>query len=161
MLHLSVSALKEGTVGASEAEVLDILWALEEMPLFKQCEIEIAAEKASKKEAKSEEKKSKKDSKKKDKKGKDKDKGDKDKKEKVVLSTDAKAFKELLKENGDKFKDTLKYSRKSKWAELIPVIIFIPLRSGRCFYSVVTPSVIYHSDEREERHHHISAHGYA
>merc|ERR1712176_782212 len=45
MLHLSVSALKEGTVGASEAEVLDILWALEEMPLFKQCEIEIAAEK--------------------------------------------------------------------------------------------------------------------
>ena len=71
MLHLSVSALKEGTVGASEAEVLDILWSLEEMPLFKLCEEDTAAEKASKKEAKSEEKKSKKDPKK-DKKGKDK-----------------------------------------------------------------------------------------
>ena len=34
MLHLAVSDLKQGTVGASEAEVLDILWALEEMPLF-------------------------------------------------------------------------------------------------------------------------------
>lgn len=112
MLHLAVSALKEGTVGASEAEVLDILWALEEMPLFKSSEKEIAAEKASKKEAKSEEKKSKKDSKK-DKKG-DKKGRDKplEKKEKVVLSADAKAFKDLLKENGDKFKDTLKYARK-------------------------------------------------
>jgi hypothetical protein len=110
MLHLAVSALKEGSVGASEAEVLDILWALEEMPLFKTCEGDIAAEKASKKEAKNEDKKSKKDSKKKDKKGKDKA----DKKEKVVLSSDAKAFKELLKDSGDKFKDTLKYARKSK-----------------------------------------------
>lgn len=107
MLQLAVTALKEGTVGASEAEVLDILWALEEMSLFKSCEDEIAAEKAAKKEAKNEEKKSKKDSKK-DKKGKDKSS-----KEKVVpLSSDAKAFKDLLKENGEKFKDTLKYSRK-------------------------------------------------
>ncbi|KAL7545685.1 hypothetical protein ACHAWF_009035 [Thalassiosira exigua] len=108
MLHLAVSALKEGSVGASEAEVLDILWALEEMPLFMACEGDIAAEKASKKEAKNEDKKSKKDSKKKDKKGKDKA----DKKEKVVLSPDAKAFKELLKDSGDKLKDTLKYARK-------------------------------------------------
>lgn len=111
MLHLAVSALKEGTVGASEAEVLDILWSLEEMPLFKACEEEFVAEKASKKEAKSEEKKSKKDSKKdskKEKKGKDKS----DKKDKVVLSPDAKAFKDLLKENGDRYKDALKYARK-------------------------------------------------
>ncbi|KAL9181190.1 hypothetical protein ACHAXT_009995 [Thalassiosira profunda] len=110
MLNLAVSALKEGALGASEAEVLDILWALEEMPLFKSCQAEIAAEKASKKEAKSEEKKSKKDSKKDkkgDKKGKEKAKG-----EKVVLSADAKAFKDLLKDNGDKFKDTVKYARK-------------------------------------------------
>lgn len=107
MLQLAVTALKEGTVGASEAEVLDILWALEEMSLFKSCEDEIAVEKAAKKEAKNEDKKSKKDSKK-DKKGKDKSS-----KEKVVpLSSDAKAFKDLLKENGEKFKDTLKYSRK-------------------------------------------------
>ena len=84
-------------------------------PLFVSCEAEIATEKASKKEAKSEEKKSKKDSKKdkkSDKKGKEKSS---DKKEKVVLSSDAKAFKELLKENGEKFKDTLKYSRKSEY----------------------------------------------
>ena len=113
MLHLAVSSLKEGTVGSSEAEVLDILWSLEEMPLFKLCEKEVAAEKLSKKEAKNVEKKSKKDSKKdpkKDKKGKDKS----DKKDKVILSPDAKAFKELLKENGDKYKDTLKYARKSE-----------------------------------------------
>ncbi|KAL7533920.1 hypothetical protein ACHAXR_005533 [Thalassiosira sp. AJA248-18] len=110
MLDLAVSALKEGTVGASEAEVLDILWALEEMPLFKSCEDEIAAEKASKKEAKSEDKKSKKDPKKDSKK--DKKSKDKDKKEKVVLSTNSKAFKDLLKDSGDKFKDTLKYARK-------------------------------------------------
>ena len=44
MLQFAVTALKEGRVGASEAEVLDILWALEEMPLFKSCEAEIAAE---------------------------------------------------------------------------------------------------------------------
>lgn len=114
MLHLAVSSLKEGTVGASEAEVLDILWALEEMPLFISCEDEIAAEKASKKEAKNDDKKSKKDSKK-DKKDSKKGKDKAEKKEKVVLSSDAKAFKDLLKDNGDKFKDTLKYSRKSKY----------------------------------------------
>ena len=117
MLNLAVSALKEGALGASEAEVLDILWALEEMPLFKSCQGEIAAEKASKKEAKSEEKKSKKDSKKDkkgDKKGKEKAKG-----EKVVLSADAKAFKDLLKDNGDKFKDTVKYARKSECRRLM------------------------------------------
>mmetsp|Transcript_40782 Transcript_40782/g.74625 ORF Transcript_40782/g.74625 Transcript_40782/m.74625 type:complete len:1026 (+) Transcript_40782:2809-5886(+) len=33
-------------------------------------------------------------------------------KDKFVLSTDAKGFKELLKDSGDKFKDTLKYARK-------------------------------------------------
>ena len=101
-------SLKEGAVGASEAEVLDILWALEEMSLFKSCEEEIASEKSSKKESKSDDKKSKKDSKKekdskKDKKdSKDAKKDKSEKKEAVVLSTDAKGLKELLKENGDR-----------------------------------------------------------
>jgi len=109
MLHIAVSDLKQGSVGASEAEVLDILWALEEMPLFKSSEAEISEEKALKKD---EDKKSKKDSKK-DTKKKTKDKSDK--KEKIVLSADAKALKDVLKEGGDnrgKFKDSLKYSRK-------------------------------------------------
>ena len=64
MLHLAVSDLKQGSVGSSEAEVLDILWALEEMPSFKNAEAEISAEKKSKKDSKEDEKKSKKDSKK-------------------------------------------------------------------------------------------------
>merc|ERR1712183_660925 len=54
MLHLAVTDLKKGSVGASEAEVLDILWALVEMNSFKSAEGEIAAEKKSKKEAKEE-----------------------------------------------------------------------------------------------------------
>jgi hypothetical protein len=117
MLHMAVSDLKQGSVAASEAEVLDILWALEEMPLFKSSEAEIAAEKASKKESKDDEKKSKKDSKKDSKKEKEGKKGkDKnEKKEKVVLSADAKTLKDLLKDGGDNrgsFKDSLKYARK-------------------------------------------------
>lgn len=109
MLHFAVSALKEGAVGASEAEVLDILWALEEMPLFKSCEEEIASEKSSKKESKNDDKKSSKKESKKDPKKDSKKDGSKDakkdkseKKEAVVLSTDAKGLKELLKENGDR-----------------------------------------------------------
>eukprot|EP00804_Cyclotella_cryptica_P011929 CCRYP_004426-RA/>CCRYP_004426-RA protein AED:0.01 eAED:0.01 QI:96/1/1/1/1/1/2/343/1248 len=114
MLHLAVSDLKLGAVGASEAEVLDILWALEEMPTFKNAEAELSAEKKSKKDSKDDDKKSKKDSKKDSKKEKDgkksKDKAEETKK--VVLSSEAKGLKELLKENGDKFKDSLKYARK-------------------------------------------------
>lgn len=64
MLHLAVSDLKQGSVGSSEAEVLDILWALEEMTTFKNAEAEISAEKKNKKDSKEDEKKSKKDSKK-------------------------------------------------------------------------------------------------
>ena len=64
MLHMAVSDLKQGNFGSSEAEVLDILWALEEMPTFKNAEIEISAEKKSKKDSKEDGKKSKKDSKK-------------------------------------------------------------------------------------------------
>lgn len=64
MLHLAVSDLKQGSVGSSEAEVLDILWALEEMSTFKNAEAEISAEKKSKKDSKEDDKKSKKDSKK-------------------------------------------------------------------------------------------------
>ena len=63
MLHLAVCDLKQGTVNASEAEVLDILWALEEMPSFKAADELVSAEKAAKKEDKSSEK-DKKDSKK-------------------------------------------------------------------------------------------------
>jgi superfamily II RNA helicase len=114
MLHLAVSDLKQGSVGSSEAEVLDILWALEEMTSFKNAESEISAEKKNKKDSKDDDKKSKKDSKKDSKKEKDgkKSKDKEEKKEKVVLSADAKGLKDLLKENGDKFKDSLKYARK-------------------------------------------------
>ena len=126
MLHLAVSDLKQGSVNSSEAEVLDILWALEEMPVFKSADEAITAEKASKKESKEKEKedkkKDKKDSKKdKDKKSskkdskKDKEKDSKEKKEKVVLSTEATALKTLYKDGADSrgsYKDSLKYARK-------------------------------------------------
>merc|ERR1712176_1578383 len=54
MLHLAVCDLRQGVVGSSEAEALDILWALEEMPSFKESDDEIAKEKAAKKEGKKE-----------------------------------------------------------------------------------------------------------
>lgn len=111
MLHLAVSDLKQGSVNSSEAEVLDILWALEEMSSFAKAEAEIAAEKSAKKSAKEAEKEDKKKSKKDSK----KDKKDKKKEEKVVLSAEAKSLKSLLKEGADSrgtFKDSLKYARK-------------------------------------------------
>mmetsp|Transcript_46441 Transcript_46441/g.68628 ORF Transcript_46441/g.68628 Transcript_46441/m.68628 type:complete len:1259 (-) Transcript_46441:132-3908(-) len=111
MLHLAVCDLKTGAVNSSEAEVMDILWALEEMSTFKSSEALLQKEKTLKKEEKAEEKKSsKKDSKKTDKK-----KKDKDKKEKIVLTPDAAALKQLLKEGADNrgsYKDSLKYARK-------------------------------------------------
>merc|ERR1712238_391306 len=64
MLHLAVCDLRQGVLGSSEAEALDILWALEEMALFKSSDNEIAKEKAAKKEGKKEEKKADKKSKK-------------------------------------------------------------------------------------------------
>jgi len=109
MLHLSVCDLKEGSVNSSEAEILDILWALEEMPTFVPSEKELEKEKMLKKEQKAEEKSKKKD--KKDSKKKDK----KDKKEKVILSSDAHTLKTLFKEGADSrgsYKDSLKYARK-------------------------------------------------
>jgi len=116
MLHLAVSDLKQGSVNASEAEVLDILWALEEMPVFKSAEAEIAMEKAAKKEAKEVEKSEKKSSKKDSKKDSKKSKKEKEvKKEKFVLSNDAQTMKSLYKEGGDSqgsYKDTIKYARK-------------------------------------------------
>lgn len=114
MLHLAVSDLKNGSVNGTEAEVLDILWALEEMPFFNAADSEIVAEKASKKDEKEDKKKSKKDSKK-DKDSKKKDKKDSDKKtEKVILSPAAKQLKELYKEGDSKgsYKDSLKFARK-------------------------------------------------
>jgi len=113
MLHLTVSDLKQGTVHANEAEVMDILWALEEMPSFESADTEIAKEKAAKKADKEAEKKSKKESKK-DKKDKKKDKKE-DKKEKIVLSAEAETLKKLYKDGGDSrgsYKDSLKYARK-------------------------------------------------
>lgn len=113
MLHLTVSDLKQGSVNSSEAEVLDILWALEEMPAFKAADDEITKEKKAKKADKEAEKKSKKESKK-DKKDKKKDKKD-DKKEKIVLSAEAETLKKLYKDGGDSrgsYKDSLKYARK-------------------------------------------------
>ncbi len=119
MLHMAVSDLKIGAVGSSEAEVLDILWALEEMAVFKDSEELILQEKALKKEEKETEKSSKSgkkesDSKsKKDSKGKSKD--EKEEKQKVVLTAEAKTLKELLKDGADSrgtYKDSLKFARK-------------------------------------------------
>jgi len=123
MLHLAVCDLRQGVLGSTEAECLDILWALQEMSSFKSSDNEIEVEKAAKKEGKKEEKKSDKKSSKKDKKdSKDKksSKSSKDKDEKVestkiVLSTDAATLKSLYKDGGDNrgsYRDSLKFSRK-------------------------------------------------
>ena len=121
MLHFAVADKKQATVDSSEAEILDILWALEEMPVFKEADSLIAAEKSYKKQAKETEKdkkSSKKDSKKESKKSSKKDsKKDKEeeKVEKVVLTTEAKTLKDLYKDGGDNrgsYKDSLKYARK-------------------------------------------------
>jgi len=119
MLHLAVCDLRQGVLGSSEAEALDILWALEEMSDFKSSDAEIAREKAAKKEGKKEEKKSDKKSKK-DKKDKKSSKS-KDKEEKtepavkIVLSTEAATLKSLYKHGGDNrgsYRDSLKFARK-------------------------------------------------
>merc|ERR1712032_820421 len=44
MLHLAVCDLRQGVLGSTEAEALDILWALEEMPSFKSSDNEIVKE---------------------------------------------------------------------------------------------------------------------
>ena len=120
LLHIATCDLKQGSVGSSEAEVLDILWALEEMEAFRTADEELAKEKAAKKEAKEQEKsdkkKDKKDSKK-DKKVGEKDKKDDKKQEekKIVLSQEAKALRDIYKDGGDargSYKDSLKYARK-------------------------------------------------
>lgn len=111
MLHMAASDLRKGEVHASEAEVLDIFWALEEMPTFQSAMAEIDKEKAAKKGAKEAEKAEKKSSKKdskKDKKKKEKESKADKKVEKVVLSAEAASLKGLLKEG---FKDSLKYAR--------------------------------------------------
>lgn len=117
MLHLAASDLKQGSVHASEAEVLDILWALEEMTAFKEAEEELSKEKAAKKEEKKSEKSDKKSSKKDSKKDKKSSKKEEKKEEtkKIVLSTTAQSLKGLLKDGGDargSYKDSLKYARK-------------------------------------------------
>ena len=117
MLHIAVSDLKGGVLGASEAEILDILWALEEMEDFSRADDELTKEKAAKKEAKDDEKDDKKSSKKekdKEKDSKKKSKAD-EKTEKIVLSADAQNLKTLYKEGGDtrgSYKDSLKFARK-------------------------------------------------
>lgn len=114
MLHFAVSDFKQGAVNASEAEILDILWALEDMPDFTKADDEIAAEKAAKKSSEKEKKSSKKDSKKESKKDKKSSKAEA-KTEKIVLSTEAQGLKSLYKDGGDargNFKDSLKYARK-------------------------------------------------
>lgn len=114
MLHLAVCDLKQGTVNASEAEVLDILWALEEMPSFKAADELVSAEKAAKKEDKSSDK-DKKDSKKSSSKKKDSKEEPKADVKKIVLTPEAQALKVLYKDGGDSrgtYKDSLKYARK-------------------------------------------------
>jgi hypothetical protein len=49
MLHIAVCDLRQGAVGSSEAEILDILWALEVMKSYKDAEELLAKEKAAKK----------------------------------------------------------------------------------------------------------------
>jgi len=121
MLHMAVCDLRQGSVHGSEAEVLDILWALEEMDAFKSADEEVAKEKAMKKEAKEadkgDKKGGKKDKKEKDKKGGGKKGKQEEKKEekKVVLSAEAKALRELFKDGSDNrgsYKDSLKHARK-------------------------------------------------
>jgi len=118
MLHLAVCDLRQGVLGSSEAEALDILWALEEMSDFKTSDAEIAREKAAKKEGKKEEKKADKKSKKdkKDKKSsKSKDKEEKNETIKIILSTEAATLKSLYKDGGDNrgsYRDSLKFARK-------------------------------------------------
>jgi ATP-dependent RNA helicase DDX60 len=113
MLHLAMSDLRQGAVGATEAEVLDILWALEEIPAFQIADEQLALEKAAKKESKDDAKKNKKDTKK-DTKASKKEKEANDSK-KVVLGQEALSLKTLYKDGGDSrgtYKDSLKYARK-------------------------------------------------
>lgn len=115
MLHLAVCDLRQGSVSASEAEVLDILWALEEMEAFKAADDLLTAEKDAKKDGKDDKKDAKKS--KKDAKKDKKSKKDKDEKpvEKVVLTVEATTLKNLYKDGGDargQYKDSLKYARK-------------------------------------------------
>lgn len=121
MLHFAVCDLRQGAVGSTEAEVLDILWALEEMAAFKNADEQITLEKAAKKDAKDDTKKDKKDGKKEIKKdGKEGKAAKKDAKEaadakKIVLSVEAQLLKTLYKDGGDSrgsYKDSLKYARK-------------------------------------------------
>ena len=123
MLHLAASDLRQGAVGSTEAEVLDILWALEGMSSFKNADEQIALEKASKKDSKDDAKKDKKDAKKdtkKDSKEKDskatkKEAKDATEAKKVVLTLEAQLLKNLYKDGGDSrgtYKDSLKYARK-------------------------------------------------
>lgn len=117
MLHLTTADLRQGAVTASEGEVLDILWALEEMQAFKTADSEVSLEKAAKKEAKEAEKSDKKSSKKDAKKDKKSSKKDKETKaeKKIVLSPDASSLKSLYKDGADSrgsYKDSLKYARK-------------------------------------------------
>lgn len=121
LLHFAVSDLKQGSTHSSEAEVLDILWALEGMQAYKEADALIDKEKAYKKQAKEVEKdkkSSKKDSKKESKKSSKKDKKESKsdvKLEKVVLNTEAQSLKDLYKEGGDgrgSYKDSLKFARK-------------------------------------------------
>jgi ATP-dependent RNA helicase DDX60 len=120
MLHLSVCDLRQGAVNASEAECLDILWALEGMPSFKMADDLVLQEKALKKEAKDDDKKDKKSTKKDSKKEKDKKPSKKDVKDtkevqKVWLTPEAITLKNLYKEGGDSrgsYKDSIKYARK-------------------------------------------------
>lgn len=121
MLHLAVSDLRQGAVGSTEAEVLDILWALEAMSDFKRADEQVLQEKAAKKESKDDLKKDKKvpmkDTKKdvKDKKVSKKDAKGSTEVKKVVLSVAAQSLKNLYKDGGDSrgtYKDSLKYARK-------------------------------------------------
>mmetsp|Transcript_26 Transcript_26/g.77 ORF Transcript_26/g.77 Transcript_26/m.77 type:complete len:1257 (+) Transcript_26:143-3913(+) len=106
MLHIAVCDLKMGSVSGSEPEVLDILWALEEMPVFRSADELLKAERSLKKEKEKKEKKDKKDGK--------KSKKDADEKKKIELTPEASTLKNLYKDGDARgnYKDSLKYARK-------------------------------------------------
>ncbi|GMI14247.1 hypothetical protein TrVE_jg1141 [Triparma verrucosa] len=117
MLSIAVSAKERGKSGSSEEEVLDILWALEEMEVFRAADEEIARDKdlrkALKKKLKEAEKEGKDGKKDKDKKkDKKKKKGEEVEDEVPPLSPNAEILKAFYDDESLRYKDALKSARK-------------------------------------------------
>ncbi|GMH65194.1 hypothetical protein TL16_g04139 [Triparma laevis f. inornata] len=111
MLSIAVSAKDRGKSGSSEEEVLDILWALEEMEVFRAADEEIARDKDLRKALKKKAKDGKKD-KKDEKKDKKKKKGEEAEDEVPPLSPNAEILKAFYDDESLRYKDALKAARK-------------------------------------------------